>query len=174
MDPIALGVLGLEGALARATGAVSEEFACIAIGEALLWAVAVDDARLSAYGDSAGYRDLRDADWNGQLMPALRWARNSVVHELVGLGHLVPVFRLDVTRLDDDAVLGDGSGRDHEIFWPYLDSVDLAGGPSGRTRAAERWQLGREAYVTMLEGRRVVPILQRAAQFLAEGPTGFG
>lgn len=167
MNPIALGLFGLEGALDRAANSTSDEEVCIAIGEALLWVVSVDDARQSAHGDPGEYRKLRDADWNGQLLPALRWARNTVVHELVGLGRLVPVFRLDVSRLDSDAVLGDGSGRDHEIFWPYLDSLPSVRPPNkiaGGARA--RWRAGRHLYVEVLEGRRILPVLERARHFL--------
>lgn len=159
------GLDALGRALERLQGADTPEVAWASAGEVLLWVVALDETR-GAASDRQTYRTTRDRDRNGQLLPALRWARNSVVHELKQLVSLVDVIWVGESTAEDQQLDHGGPVP----FWPWLDSLSIVE-PQGRRRdELLRWHEGRAAYVEHLEGRPMLRRFERAAHFLQHGP----
>jgi hypothetical protein len=129
------------------------DLAFIAIAEAVMWAIALDDALMA----DAGYKAFRAEHPDGPCVIGTRLARNVAVHELVEV-----------------AEEGDGwsyarSNPQRYSAWQWLSADELPPRIQPERPGVE------DAYATYLAGRNVERTLGRMAEFFAAAHgRGFG
>jgi hypothetical protein len=145
----------LTDAAVDALGRVStsdETFA--AMGETLMWLIALEDVVVSVDGQ---YWTKRSADIDGAALPGIRYARNAVVHgeAVTATVELAGGAMLGVAQLGAFAFGEDPSNR-------CRDRASIGFTPKPKPWVPQQ----EECYDAEIDGRDVLPPLQSALMFL--------
>jgi hypothetical protein len=121
------------------------DLAFIAIAEAIMWAMALDDALIT----DAGYEAFRAEHPDGRCVIGAGLARNVAVHELI-----------EVAEEGEEWSYSRSHARRYAA-WRWLPADELPPRTQPQRRGVE------DSYATYLAGRNVERILRRMAEFFA-------